>query len=209
MPMTFPQALRKALAAAGCLLALAAPLTSWSQAAAPEAAASAPAVDPAAAAVPATAASAPSDPVALDARVESLKSDVIQLNRDLLLLEEELLFPASTQVAVFVSSDVGDLFLLDSVQVLLDGKEVGNHLYTERELVALRRGGVQRLYLGNLRSGEHTLVAIFVGKGPHERDYRRGTTLKFEKGSEPKYVELQIKDSARTLQPVFDVKVWQ
>ncbi|HSI51378.1 MAG TPA: AraC family transcriptional regulator [Ideonella sp.] len=198
MPKTFPQALRHALAAAGCLLALAAPLTSWSRAAVPEAAASAP-----------SAASAPADPVALDARVEGLKSDVIQLNRDLLLLEEELLFPASTQVAVFVSSDVGDLFMLDSVQVLLDGKEVGNHLYTERELVALRRGGVQRFYLGNLRSGEHTLVAFFVGKGPHERDYKRGTTLKFEKGSEPKYVELQIKDSARTLQPVFDVKVWQ
>ena len=73
----------------------------------------------------------------------------------------------------------------------------------------LHRGGVQRLYLGNLRAGEHTLVAFFTGKGPHERDYKRGATLKIEKGSDPKYIELRIRDSTQKLQPEFDVKVWQ
>ena len=144
----------------------------------------------------------------LDNRVQDLKTDVIKLNRDLLVLEEELLFPASTQVALFVSMDVGKLFELDSVQIKLDDKQVTNYLYTPLESQALQRGGVQRAFVGNLRSGTHEIVATFTGKGPHDRDYKRGTTIKFDKGTEPKYIELRIKDSAGKLQPEFEVKVW-
>jgi len=145
----------------------------------------------------------------LDNRVQDLKSDVIRLNRDLLVLEEELLFPANTQVAFFVSMDVGKLFELDSLQIKLDDKLVTNYLYTPNEVQALHRGGVQRAYVGNLKSGTHEIVAFFTGKGPHERDYKRATTIKFDKGQEPKYIELRIKDSTGKLQPEFDVKVWQ
>jgi hypothetical protein len=162
-----------------------------------------------AAAAPAVAAPAAATPASLDARIQDLKGEVIRLNRDLLVLEEELLFPAGTQLAVFLSMDVGKLFALDSVQIKLDDKVVANYLYTPREVEALHRGGVQRLYLGNLRAGEHSLVAFFTGKGPHERDYKRGATLKIDKGTDPKYIELQIKDSMGKLQPEFDVKVWQ
>jgi len=162
--------------------------------------------DAASAAAPA--ASAP-DPATLDERIQNTKRDVIQLNRDLLVLEEELLFPASTQVAVFVSLDVGKLFALDAVQIKLDDKVVANHLYTPLEVAALQRGGVQRLFLGNLRVGEHELVATFTGVGPHERDYKRGATLKFDKGTDAKYIELRIEDATAKLQPEFNVKVWQ
>ncbi len=145
----------------------------------------------------------------LDGRVQDVKSDVIKLNRDLLVLEEELLFPANTQVALFVSMDVGKMFELDSVQVKLDDKVVANYLYTALEVEALHRGGVQRVYLGNLRTGEHELTAFFTGRGPHERDYKRGATVKFEKTTEAKYIELRIQDSTGKLQPEFDVKLWQ
>ena len=148
-------------------------------------------------------------PNTLDARIQDVKGDVIRLNRDLLVLEEELLFPANTQVALFVSMDVGKLFQLDSVQIKLNDKQVTNYLYTPMEVQALHRGGVQRVYLGNLRAGSHELVAFFTGQGPHERDYKRGATVKFDKGTEPKYIELRIKDSTGKLQPEFDVKVWQ
>jgi hypothetical protein len=172
-------------------------------------AASAPMVAASAPAAVASAASAAS----LDGRIQEAKGDVIRLNRDLLVLEEELLFPANTQVAVFVSMDVGKLFALESMQIKLDDKVVANHLYTPLEVQALHRGGVQRVYLGNLKAGEHQIVAFFTGQGPphgeQKRDYRRGTTIKFDKGSEPKYVELRIRDSAGKLQPEFEVKVWQ
>ena len=126
-----------------------------------------------------------------------------------LVLEEELLFPANTQVALFVSMDVGKLFELDSVQIKLDDKVVANYLYTPLEVQALHRGGVQRVYLGNLRTGPHEIVAFFTGKGPHDRDYKRGATVKFEKGTDAKYIELRIQDLLQKLQPEFDVKVWQ
>jgi hypothetical protein len=145
----------------------------------------------------------------LDQQAQSLKKDVMELNRDLLALEEELLFPASTQLAVFVSMDIGSLFELDAVEVKLDDKVVAHYLYTQREIEALRRGGVHRLYLGNLRVGKHELVAFFTGKGPHDRDYRRGATLEFDKQTDPKYIELQISDVTRNLQPEFRVKEWQ
>ncbi len=144
----------------------------------------------------------------IDQEVQDIKAEVLALNRDLFILEEELLFPANTQVAVFVSLDVGDFFALDSVELQLDGKQVASYLYTERELEALKRGGVQRLFLGNLRTGEHELVAFFTGKGTHERDYRRGTTLNFEKTLGTKYLELRIEDRERRLQPEFVVKQW-
>lgn len=148
-------------------------------------------------------------PNTLDARIQDVKGDVIRLNRDLLVLEEELLFPANTQVALFVSMDVGKLFSLDSVQIKLDDKVVANYLYTPLEVQALHRGGVQRVYLGNLRAGTHEIVAFFTGQGPHVRDYKRGATVKFDKGTDPKYIELQIKDSSGKLQPEFDIKIWQ
>jgi hypothetical protein len=174
---------------------------------APEPAASAPALTNAPVSTAAVAPAAA--PASLDNRIQDLKGDVIRLNRDLLVLEEELLFPANTQVALFVSMDVGKLFELDSVQIKLDDKVVTNYLYTPMEVQALHRGGVQRVYLGNLKAGTHEIVAFFTGKGPHERDYKRGATIKFDKGTDPKYIELRIKDSTGKLQPEFDVKIWQ
>jgi len=156
-------------------------------------------------------ASAPADASVtnLDNQIQDLKKEVLELNRDLFLLEEDLLFPANTQFSVFVSMDPGMLFELDSVQIRLDNQVVANHLYTERELNALKRGGVHRMYMGNLTSGEHELIAFFVGKGPKGRDYKRGTTLRVNKGTEPQYVELKITDSAAKHQPEFKAKVWE
>jgi hypothetical protein len=145
----------------------------------------------------------------LDKNVQDLKSEVLALNRDLFVLEEELLYPANTQVAVFVSMDVGDFFDLDSLELKVDGKSVANYLYTQREVEALREGGVQRLYVGNLRAGTHELVAFFNGKGPHERDYRRGATQSFDKGLGTKYIELRIEDRESKQQPEFMVKEWE
>jgi hypothetical protein len=154
-------------------------------------------------------AAAPPEFRSLDTEVQGLKKEVLDLNRDLFLLEEELLFPANTQVAVFLSMDVGTFFELDSVQLKLDDKEVANYLYTEREVEALNRGGVHRMHIGNLKVGKHELVAFFTGKGPHERDYKRGATLSFEKGVGAKYLELRISDRESKQQPEFVVKEWE
>jgi hypothetical protein len=151
----------------------------------------------------------PADTRALDETVQDLKKDVVDLNKELFVLEEELLFPANTQVAVFVSMDIGEFFALDSLSLKIDNKEVANYMYTPREAEALLKGGVHRVYLGNLKVGEHQLVAFFAGKGPNNLDYKRGANLKFEKGVGAKYLELKITDRQRKAQPEFAIKDWE
>jgi len=179
--------------------------------AAGDAAATPAAGDAAAAAAPPPAGAADSgDFKTLDQEVQSMKKDVIDLNKDLFVLEEELLFPANTQVAVYVSMDVGTFFALDSVTVKIDNKQVKNYLYTAREADALLKGGVQQIYLGNLKVGKHELVAFFTGKGlPVDRDYRRGATINFDKGVGAKYLELKITDKVAKHQPEFLIKDWE
>lgn len=145
----------------------------------------------------------------LDQEVQALKNEVLDLNRDLFLLEEDLLFPANSQVALFVSMDVGEYFALDSVNIKIDGKEVSNYLYTRREVDALIRGGVHRLHMANLKTGEHELIAVFTGKGPHGREYRRGAAMTIDKGIGAKYVELEITDRVSKQQPEFVIKDWE
>jgi len=145
----------------------------------------------------------------LDADIEALKKEVLSLNRDLFILEEDLLFPSNTQFSVFLSMNAGALFSLDSIQLKINDKNIANHLYTERELAALRRGGVQRLYIGNLPTGEHEIILIFTGVGPKGRDYRLGETIVIEKTTEPQFVEFMIADDTGKEQPQFDVRVWE
>ncbi len=205
-----------AMAVTHVVIAAAPALPSGTDAIAPAPAAAAPAAEAAstsaAATEPTTDAQAPvaaPDTRALDEEIQSIKKDVVDLNRDLFVLEEELLFPANTQVAVFLSMDVGEFFALDTVELRVDDKQVTKYLYTPREAEALLKGGVQRLYLGNLRVGNHELVALFTGKGPNGQDYSRGAQLKFEKTVGAKYLELKISDRQRKRQPEFEIKDWE
>lgn len=141
-------------------------------------------------------------------KVESLKESVLTLNRDLLILEEELLYPASTQIAVYVSMDLGAFFALDAIKLEINNQLVASELYTDKQAKALFRGGVQRLYVGNLKAGEHEVSAIFTGRGP-QKDYKRGAKLVITKAQDPIVLELRIVDSTAQLQPVFDIKQWQ
>src|SRR5258707_15429779 len=105
--------------------------------------------------------------------------------------------------------DVGAFFALDSVTVKIDNKEVKNYLYTAREADALLKGGAEQIYLGNLKVGKHELVAFFTGKGPAERDYKRGPTLNFDKDVGAKNWELKITDRVARHQPEFMNKDWE
>lgn len=140
--------------------------------------------------------------------LESLKREVLKLNRDLLVLEEDLLFPAQSQVAVYLSMDVGHFFDLDSVKLHIDNKLVETHLYTDHQKKALFRGGIQPLFKGNLKSGEHTITAFFTGIGPEQRPYKRAATLELAKTDEPAVIELRISDSGGKQQPEFTVVQW-
>ncbi|WP_444994261.1 AraC family transcriptional regulator [Aliikangiella sp. IMCC44359] len=142
------------------------------------------------------------------AKLESLKKEVLSVNRDLFILEEDLLFPASTQVAVYLSVDIGHFFALDNVKLKIDDKDVVHYLYTENDIDALHRGAIQKVYLGNLSTGDHQVVAIVIGKGPHNREYRRAIAFDFKKGSEAKALEIQLRDDTTKQQPSLNIVEW-
>jgi hypothetical protein len=145
---------------------------------------------------------------AVTPQVENLKVSVLNLNRDLLILEEELLYPPSNQVAIYLSMDLGQFFNLDAVKLEIDNKLVASELYTDKQISALYRGGVQRLYIGNLKAGSHEVSAFFTGRGP-QQDYKRGAKLVVNKAQTPLVLELKIIDSSAQLQPTFEIKEWK
>jgi hypothetical protein len=148
------------------------------------------------------------DEDSLDRNIQTIKQQALELNRDLLILEEELLFPGDSRLTVFLSLEVGDFFQLDAVTLQIDGEQVAHYLYTQPQLDALRRGGAQQLYLGNVKIGAHQIVAVFTGKGAEDRDYQGTTALTLEKRSGANNLELEIIESAGRQQPEFAVKQW-
>ena len=158
--------------------------------------------------MPAAATPAPAR-AALDEQIQDLKKDVVDLNKDLFVLEEELLFPANTQVAVFVSMDVGRFLRARLDQLKIDNKEVINYLYTPREVAALLKGGVQRLYVGNLKAGAARAGGALQRQGSERPRLPARRQPQFEKGVGAKYLELKINDQQRTQQPEFEIKDWE
>ena len=128
----------------------------------------------------------------LDEQVQEIKSDVLSIATELNQLEEKLLYPSNTQVAVFISLVSGETFRLDSVEIQLDGKPVAHHIYTFKELEALQKGGVQRIYTGNIRSGDHDLQVSVSGKSFGGGDFRKTERFKINKGVGPEIVEVSL-----------------
>ena len=124
----------------------------------------------------------------LDEQVQEIKSDVLSIAAELNRLEEKLLYPSDTQIALFVSVAEGEKFRLDAVDVELDGKSVAHHLYTFKELEALQKGGVQRIYVGNVKTGEHPLQVTVSGKSEGGSEFQKGESFTISKGIGPKLV---------------------
>ena len=128
----------------------------------------------------------------LDEQIQEIKSDVLAISAELSQLEETLLYPSGTQVAVFVALAEGDPMRLDAVRLQIDGQLVAHYIYSAKELEALRKGGVQRLYVGNVSTGEHRLEVVVDGKLPSGDDYSATEQFTVRKDVEPKLVGLTI-----------------
>ena len=128
----------------------------------------------------------------LDEQVQEIKSDVLAIATELQQLEEKLLYPSDTQVAVFVSLAEGAALELDSVQIQIDGEPVAHHIYGFKELEALRKGGVQRIYTGNLPTGEHRMQVSMAGTLPGGSEFDEAESFSFRKDVEPKVIGLTL-----------------
>jgi hypothetical protein len=128
----------------------------------------------------------------LDEEVQEIKSDVLRISEELRRLEEKLLYPSGTQVAIFVALAKGDQMRLDAVRLQIDGQLVAHYIYSSKELEALRKGGVQRIYVGNVATGEHQLEVLVDGKVEGGADFSRTEHFTFRKEVKPKLVGLTL-----------------
>jgi len=128
----------------------------------------------------------------LDEQVQEIKSDVLSIAAELNQLEEKLLYPSGTQVAVFVALAKGNAMRLDAVRLQIDGQLVAHYIYNAKELEALRKGGIQRIYVGNVSTGNHQLEVLVDGKAEGGADYSRTERFTFSKEVKPKLVELTL-----------------
>jgi hypothetical protein len=128
----------------------------------------------------------------LDEQVQEIKSDVLSIAQELSRLEEKLLYPSGTQVAIFVALAQGDPLRLDAVRLQIDGQLVAHYIYSARELEALRKGGVQRIYVGNVTTGDHQLEVLVDGKLKDGGDFSRTEQFAFRKEVKPKLVGLTL-----------------
>ena len=128
----------------------------------------------------------------LDEQVQEIKSDVLGIAAELRGLEERLLYPSNTQVSVFVSLAAAGSPRLDSVQIQIDGELAAHHIYSFKELEALQKGGVQRIYTGNISTGEHRLEVSVAGKLPGHGDFSGTESFSFSKDVEPKLVGITL-----------------
>jgi hypothetical protein len=128
----------------------------------------------------------------LDEQVQEIKTDVLGIATDLNQLEEQLLFPSNTQVSVFMSLSQQESFRLDAVQLSIDGALATHHIYSFKELDALKSGGVQRLFTGNVASGEHVLEISVIGKLENGKDYKTSQQFTFSKGADPRLLGIAL-----------------
>ena len=131
----------------------------------------------------------------LDEQVQEVKSDVLSIAAELSRLEERLLYPSGTHLAVFVALAPRDTLRLDAVQIQIDGQPVAHSIYSFKELEALQKGGVQRIYTGNVASGEHQIEVTIAGKLDTGKDYSRTERFGFSKGVEPKLLGVTLGSS--------------
>ena len=128
----------------------------------------------------------------LDEQVQEIKSDVLSIAAELNGLEERLLYPSNSQVAVFVDLADGKDFRLDSIQIQLDGNLIAHHIYSYKELEALQKGGVQRIFNGNIATGQHQLEVSVAGKHDSGKDFSSVESFTFSKNVEPKLVGITL-----------------
>jgi len=130
----------------------------------------------------------------LDEQVQEIKTDVLAISAELNQLEEKLIYPSDTQLAFFVSVNNGSKFEPDAIKIRLDDKDVAHYIYSYKEVEAMHKGGIQRVFVGNVRTGQHKLEITMIGKDGGSRSKDSANHV-FTKQVGPQIVEIKLSGS--------------
>ena len=130
----------------------------------------------------------------LDEQVQEIKQDVLAISAQLNQLEEKLIYPSDTQLAFFVSVEKGSDYQPDAIKIKLNGEDIAHYIYSYKEVEAMHRGGLQRVFVGNVRSGEHKLDVSVIGKDGGSRS-KESASQSVNKRVGPQIVEIKLSAS--------------
>lgn len=151
---------------------------------------------------------ATAEDAAVREQVMTAKEAVLELNRDLYELERELLSPATTRAAFHISLNQGDYFEPLAIELSVDGQLELQHLYTERQVKALRMGAVQPLGDLNLAPGKHDISVTIRGVDHQGQGRELAIKDTVSKTGKPLIVELLIVDREELQSARLQLKYW-
>jgi|GEM_PF-4690091 len=139
---------------------------------------------------------------------EELKESIIELNAEFKNLEESLLYPAASQVGIYLSTNVGQFFQIENVEVRLNQQPLVGFLYTPEQRAALEKGGIHGIETMNLPAGEHELVVTLIGQDQAGESLKRGITHTFTKTDQAIGLEIQIVDNVKSKSADIGIREW-
>ena len=140
--------------------------------------------------------------------IVTVKRSVLELNKDLYELEESLLSPATTRAAFYFSLLHGEFFEPLSIELTAEGMPSVQHIYTERQVSALRMGAVQPLAEINIGPGKHSLHGVV--RGVNQLGQKRELVIDqvVEKTDKPLLLEIVVSDNAEKQTAIAEVRNW-
>jgi hypothetical protein len=145
----------------------------------------------------------------LDEEIEALSAEVAEHSANVFTLEQKLLHPANTRLAVFLTLQSREALDLDSVELFLNGQPVASHLYTGRERASLERGGIQQLFTGNLRNGQHELKTVITARSANDDFVRRESVHRFRKRPGALRLQMSLEAQAPDYEPRVSFLEWK
>ncbi len=147
--------------------------------------------------------------LSINASVNAENTESSSTKNEITELQEILLNPDASQLAVLLSVNSPTTLTLNSVSIFLDKKEIKTYLYSERESQALLKNAMQKIYVGKLSEGEHTIKAQLSAIDENKLSHTISSSSKFTKTTVTTYVELDISKTEQQELPILNIKIWE
>lgn len=144
----------------------------------------------------------------LDGDVQAIREDLLDIQQELSQLEALSRYPQAEQLVVLLSVANDVPGQLEQVSLLLDGVAVSQHLYTGNEVMALREGGIHRIYAGGLGSGRHLLEVSVRGQLTRGRTFQEVQRLPLDKKPGRTFMEIHLGPGRTPSTPEITLREW-
>lgn len=141
--------------------------------------------------------------------VTAIKMEALLLNRDLSVLEQQTLYPIMSQFSIYLSATDTLPFKDGKITLKINGKTITERRFSAITIAALFKNTIQRLYVGALAPGKHTLQLIYSWKNKKNAAISGEISHTFEKQNQAKLLELTLVKQAYSKAPLFEVLEWE